>query len=282
MGHIVNNDMDICCLQETFLKEYDGAYLKEIKEYGYKIRSVPRSDGREHGGLAVLNNHSVTLKIDKSNSNTVYPSFEFTQSTMKTVSGLIRICNIYRPPYSENHRITVKQFITEFKDYLGNIALKPGYSLLLGDFNIHVEKENENYTRQFNDLINEFGFKQIVPITMKTHIADGCLDLIIVTEDFPYTLTNVEVYSHGTDSDHFLVSTSFKCKKKQPAKPIQTSYRNYKSLDIGHFREELQRSDLCNTDMNIIDSDDLAQLYHNQLSSLIDIHRPLINKKEII
>ena len=34
--------------------------------------------------------------------------------------------------------------------------------------------------------------------------------------------------------------------------------------------------------MNIIDSDDLAQLYHNQLSSLIDRHCPLINKKEII
>ena len=132
---------------------------------------------------------------------------------MKTVSGLLRFCNIYRPPYSENHRITVKQFITEFKDYFSNIALKPAYSILLCDFNIHVEKEHDYYTKQFNELLVECGFKQIVPVTMKTHEADGCLDLIIATDDFPFSLTDVEVYPHGTDSDHFLVCTSFKCKK---------------------------------------------------------------------
>ena len=69
--HIKNNHIDMCFLQETFLRKDDGAHLNEIREQGLKVHSVPRTDGREHGGIAVVylpNIKLKPLKLSKMNS----------------------------------------------------------------------------------------------------------------------------------------------------------------------------------------------------------------------
>ena len=280
LEHLINNEVDVCLMQETFLTDHDSAILEEIKEFGFKINSVPRTDGREHGGLAMLYKSSIKMKADKSKTNNQYKSFEFAVSTLKTEVGLIRFCNMYRPPYSTKHRITIKQFIEEFKEYLESVTLKPGYTVLLGDFNIHVEREHDYYVKQFNALLLQFGYKQIVPITYKTQICEGTLDLIIVTDDLPCLITDIEVFPHGTESDHFLVCSTINCESDFSNENINISYRNFKSLDINRFKEDLHKSELCNVSLNSTSLEDIIKLYQSDLEKLSDIHCPVVNKSK--
>ena len=43
MDLIVDNDVDICCIQETFLRKSDGAIISEIKDRGFNILSCRKS-----------------------------------------------------------------------------------------------------------------------------------------------------------------------------------------------------------------------------------------------
>ena len=43
-------NIDICCLQETWLSKTDTSVLAEINEFGYEIKSKPRS-GMKKGGV---------------------------------------------------------------------------------------------------------------------------------------------------------------------------------------------------------------------------------------
>ena len=279
---MINNNVDICFLQETFLQKHDRTVIKEVEEFGMKLYSVPRIDGREHGGLAVLTKSCINLKTEKSASlNTnKFLSFEFFESVFKTNSGLIRFCNIYRPTYSQNHRFTLKHFIKEFKEYLEKLALKPGYTILLGDFNIHVEKYNDYYVKAFNELLIQFGLQQKVPISMKTQVSGGTLDLIIISEDLPHAISEVDILPHGTESDHFLVCSSINCSKEYCQNDIDISYRNFKSLDINVFKEELQNSHLCNANLSTISLEELTKLYQDVLTELFNKYCPVLIKKK--
>ena len=133
----------MCFLQETFLKTHDGAYLNDIKEQELKVHSVPRSDGRDHGGLAVVYSPKIKLKPARlSSSDKHYKSFEYFESVFKTDMGLIRIVNMYRPPYSDKHRYTIKHFLQVFEHFLETLVMKSGYFILVGDFNMHVENND--------------------------------------------------------------------------------------------------------------------------------------------
>ena len=124
----------MCFLQETFLKKHDGAYLNQIREQGYKVYSVPRTDGRDHGGIAVVYSPHIRLKPLKCGKNdTVYKTFEHFESVFKTDMGLIRIINMYRPTYSTSHRFTIKHFLVEFEQFLEALIMKPGFFVLTGN-----------------------------------------------------------------------------------------------------------------------------------------------------
>ena len=106
-------------LQETFLRKDDGAHLNEIREQGLKVHSVPRTDGREHGGIAVVYLPNIKLKpLKLSKNDKLYKTFEHFESVFKSNMGLIRIVNVYQPTYSVSHRYTIKDFLEEFEKFL--------------------------------------------------------------------------------------------------------------------------------------------------------------------
>ena len=53
---------------------------------------------------------------------------------------LFRLINIYRPPYSKKAPYTQSHFLSEFKDFLEDVGNKVGKSLIMGDFNFHMER----------------------------------------------------------------------------------------------------------------------------------------------
>ena len=55
---------------------------------------------------------------------------------MQTKGELLRLINVYRPPYSKKNPYTVNMFLTEFEEYLDSLDDKPATPIIVGDINI--------------------------------------------------------------------------------------------------------------------------------------------------
>ena len=83
-------------------------------------------------------------------------SFEFSEWIVSTVSHSLRLFIIYRPPYSDDHKVPSSVFFREFSDYVESVLLSKEQILLTGDLNIHVYDISISDTRRFADLLESF------------------------------------------------------------------------------------------------------------------------------
>ena len=201
LEHLWEADCDICFMQETFLRDGDKAKLTEIKDSGWSILSDPRKH-RSGGGIAMVYRSSIELKPNT--KVTKFKSFQVMESLLSAESELLRLVNIYRPPYTKKARYTECDFLKEFEEYLKILCVKPGNPLLTGDFNFHVERPNEHYPKKFLDLLDLYNLRQHVPI-VPTHDQGGTLDLVITTQSLESKISNFGIVQSRTSSDHFLV-----------------------------------------------------------------------------
>lgn len=197
-------DTDICCATETWLRKDDNAKFSEMKELGYSIHSQPRA-GRG-GGVAVLYKKSLKVTPQKCKR---FKTFESCECTFKSSSGdILRIVSIYRSGTSTSQSANIPQFLTDFEQLLVDLVDKPGKPLIMGDFNIHIEDENDSVAQRFNSLLKSCGWVQ--QISAATHRDGGILDLVI-TRDGSFTHDCIEVLDpvitdSGTSSDHYFVA----------------------------------------------------------------------------
>ena len=86
------------------------------------------------------------------------------------------VCNIYIIYHIPN--ISVIQFCNELKDLMENNVLEAyGHIIMLGDFNIHMDKPEHPDTVMFNDFLQSFDLINFT--TFPTHISKHTLDLVI-------------------------------------------------------------------------------------------------------
>ena len=141
LEHLEDQLVDICLLQETYLRKGDEAKFQEIKDRGWEIFSAPRKE-RTGGGVAVIYKAGMGVK---SNSTRNFTTFEYMEVVLENSTELFRLINIYRPPYSKKAPYTQSHFLEEFKDFLEDIGNKVGKSLIMGDFNFHMERPTDFY-----------------------------------------------------------------------------------------------------------------------------------------
>ena len=67
---------------------------------------------------------------------------------------------MYRPPYSQNHPVTINTFLEEFSEYLESIILLSEPLCLTGDFNIHVDDPNDSAADHFRELLESMSLTQ--------------------------------------------------------------------------------------------------------------------------
>ena len=97
--------------------------------------------------------------------------------TISHGTSSIRLVTIYRPPSSKKNRSTPEAFFTDFSMLLETLTLVSDYLLLTGDFNFHMDKENDASVNVFKDLLESAGLEP--DITVPTHRSGHTLDLII-------------------------------------------------------------------------------------------------------
>ena len=277
LEHFDDMSCDICLVQETFLKVSDKAILKEITDLGWSIMSDPRKH-RKGGGIAVLCKPDIPLKINE--KVTKYKSYQIMEVLLNCETGLVRLVNVYRPPYTKKARYTESFFLDEFDEYLSDLILKPGVPIIAGDFNFHVERPTELYPKKLLDLISSYNLHQCVPI-VPTHDLGGTLDLVITTKDMMKNFDEpIKVLGDGTSSDHYLVwfDAHLKTKPVLSEETTYSSYRNFKMINLETFKQDIISSDLGKKTFDC-PLDDAISLYNDVLTELMDKHCPVKKKK---
>ena len=72
------------------------------------------------GGTGLLFKDSIYVSNIASGSKS---SFEFSAYLLSSGSFRLRLAIVYRPPYSQNHPVTISTFLEEFSEYLESIIL---------------------------------------------------------------------------------------------------------------------------------------------------------------
>ena len=156
----------------------------------------------------------------------------------------------------------------EFTVWLASISGSFSNMIVLGDFNIHINDENDNEAGIFVDTMIALGFNQHVSFPM--HRAGNILDLV-----FTETCNSTEVKSCTPGpilSDH----TAVKIVVTQSTQYIQRKfikYRKLRDINIDQLNNDLEVSDIVNGPI-----DDMVDELESKLLQALDKHAPEITK----
>ena len=143
----------------------------------YKFVHNPKISGTG-GGVGFL--YKENIGIEHIAYHGEFRSFECLDVTFVSLNH-IRTLVIYRPPCSTANGLSVNLFLDEFSSLLEQVVISTSEFLLLGDFNFHIDDQDDIHTKQFIDIIESFNCKQMV--TRATHVCGHIIDLVIVRDD---------------------------------------------------------------------------------------------------
>ena len=136
VNYIISRKADLFAITETWLTPLDVAAKLEIVPPGYPFVHRPRTD-RAGGGNGLLYKEAIAVtKIDDGEKE----SFKFSEWKITSGSFKPRLVILYRPPYSEEHPVSTATFFNEFSAFMESIILVLDPLIIMGDFNIHVDR----------------------------------------------------------------------------------------------------------------------------------------------
>ena len=104
------------------------------------------------------------------------PLHEHSEWKVKFTSQKISVIIIYRPRYSETHPVTTSVFYSEFSEYLESVVLNTDPMLIVRDFNILVDYDDNTDAIKLLQLFESVGLDQHVHTP--TDCSGHTLDLI--------------------------------------------------------------------------------------------------------
>ena len=178
---------------------------------------------------------------------------------------VINLVTIYRPPDTN-----ILGFCYEFTDILKQYINQSGELVLMGDFNIAVNKPSNPDPSTFLDTLESFNL--VNKIEEPTHWLSNTLDLIIHNADsniVPFTKVG------RLFSDHHMVF--FGVVYQSVAKTSRThAYRKYINIDHAAFSHDILKELEENPPGKTLQK---IQCYNNILSSALDTHAPVKHPK---
>ena len=223
-----------CGLTETWLTGNDSVVCAECNELGFSILHCPRKTSKR-GGVGFLYKSNLVVKRCKSKSFTTCENLEV---TLKGKNKTFIFSTIYRTGLLTLQNQVI--FLKEFEEHVQSIITKNMFIVLWGDFNIHVEKQDDSLAINFLHLMETLGFKQL--INQPTHLAGGTLDLIFIrhTND----VNNVVVHNDDVSeqlSDHYVIQAQLPDRPLHEVKTLRCTFRQTTSIIISLFKCALRR-----------------------------------------
>jgi exonuclease III len=123
--YVLEQDVDVFLLTETWRKSTDHPIIAEVTPVGYSFINVHRDDSQERGGgIGIL--YKSGLEFSLSPINFKPETFEYACVTGKLKD--VCIITVYRPYPSAKNRFTVTKFLEEFETFLDEIILLNHFS----------------------------------------------------------------------------------------------------------------------------------------------------------
>ena len=251
------------------MKEDESAIRRFMEEFGYSLLSKSRGHGRKGGGVAIM--YRSELNVTPPRKHKQYNSFEYLEATIsgKDVSRTT-IAVVYSSPTRRKNSV----FLDDWEDFLHNFSEKKG-SLVVGDFNVHVERPDDRLSSDFLGVLEDHGWKQLVNVP--THKDQGTLDLVITRDAADSAgVTSISSEAKTYLPDHFLVSFRYHIGKSHQHGLTKTILsRSFKDVDMDAFVEKINQSELVGLDLSL-SLDELVQLYNSELRKFLDEVAPEI------
>jgi len=262
---ILDNDLQIMALTETWLKVGDNSVISDMCPPRYKYFGIPRptTKGARGGGVGFVVSCDIDVEVPTQQS---YDSFEVMIIRLKA-HRTITIALVYRPPPSGKNALTATQFLTEAEAFLSHLCTtNPSDLCVLGDFNLHCDID-DHQANHFKDILNSLDLEQHV--STATHRGGHTLDLIITRKHTTQPLVSDIDVTPSSLSDHFLV----KCKLCViPAKlPFCTkSVRSLRKINSESLARDIEQLSCDDSDLET-----LVSQFYQKLRDIMDIHAPL-------
>ena len=119
---LVLNNLDLCILTETWIREDDTTTPGRLCPSGYKALSISRH-GRTGGGIAIIYKNDLNINVTKGQP---LETMESTCFSINTGSRVVNLIAIYRPPDSN-----ALEFCNELANLLESKINSSGELLLL-------------------------------------------------------------------------------------------------------------------------------------------------------
>ncbi|XP_041371501.1 putative ankyrin repeat protein RF_0381 [Gigantopelta aegis] len=176
--HIIENDLDVCMVTETWFKKAHKTH--DFIPNGYSGIRKDREDNSYSkkkdvgGGVLIVFKTSLSVKqIHREDCQ----SFEFVEGVMKNHFSCRLIC-MYWPPDKTNSPSVLQTSVDNFETHI-NALDKPNNVIIAGDFNVPLENDQSSMTKHFNDKLKSLGLKQHMEEFTRN---EAILDLLI-TDD---------------------------------------------------------------------------------------------------
>ena len=163
---------------------------------GYRILHQPRT-GHIEGGTAVIHN----LLVDQVSDNTTkLTSAEMMECKICTQQATTHPLCVYRPP---NKSAPVFLEELQVEEILSIRSTNTRHLFVVGDVNLHMDKQNNVHVKRLQEVLSVFTMKQIVK--EPTHKNGHTLDVVVYTEQMQISGVNVSDISDNTTYDHYAV-----------------------------------------------------------------------------
>ena len=264
--YVVENDIDILAVTETWLKPSDDDHtIEELCPNGYIFKHISRGDTRG-GGVGVLSKKALKLTQVLTRHFTSFEMIRFNLACPSKAS--LEIILIYRPPPSTANGLSPSLFLNEFSTLLETLVISTGQLLMVGDFNIHVDNKSDTLSAKFLDLLDSFNLQQHVNIA--THTSKHTLDLIITRKEENF-IDNFSVKDPAI-SDHMALHCSLAFEKPKHEKKV-ILYRKLKNIDYEKFCADILESGILTS--SISNPSDAIDNYDKILNTVLNRHAPL-------
>ena len=262
--YIIENNIAICCLQETDLDPKLNENLLTFP--GYSIE-VERNDVKKRVAIYVSNQLDYKRRDDLEGSNNHLVIIDLLGTT------LLRIITIYRSFKPQDNTTPREKFEMQLNLIKNSITSN---CVILGDFNIDYSKKfdtsyaSKQLFSDFESNLSHFGLFQHVDFSTWSRIIGGCLKQSIL--DHIYT-RNPTLFSNTrsitpTFGDHLLVLIDIVV---TPTIERFVWRRDWRFYNVNRLSAMLSRVDW---NINVPDVQQFWNLFETKLLSVIDVIAP--------
>ncbi|XP_073668112.1 uncharacterized protein [Paramisgurnus dabryanus] len=252
-----HSGLSVLALTETWIKPEDTATPAALSN-NYTFSHSPRTTGRGGGtGLLIPKDWKFQQQTPSCDSN----SFESHIVTIIHPTKM-HFLVIYRPPGQLGH------FLEELDVLLSSFPEDGTPLVVLGDFNIHLEKPQ---AADFNTLTASFDLKRVP--TSPTHRSGNLLDLIYTRCCSTYHTQVTPLHT----SDHFLITLDLDLTPPVATydPPLVTFRRNLRTLSPSRLSSAIVSTLPASSQLSLLDTDNATDTLCSTLTSCLDTLCPL-------